>query len=66
MLLVPGMDPLLNLLVRDAFAALKRDYGPLDAGNLPFIRVEIVVERLGGEVRSGCAQYSWRAFLAVS
>ena len=53
MLLVPGMDPLLNLLVRDAFAALKRDYGPLDAGNLPFIRVEIVVERLGGEEGAG-------------
>jgi hypothetical protein len=64
MLLVPKIDPLLNLLVRDAFAALKRDYGPPDAGNLPF--VEIVVERLSGEVRSGCAQYSWRAFLAAS
>jgi hypothetical protein len=48
MLLVPGIDPLLNLLVRDAFAALKGD-GPSDAGNPPFIRIEIVVERLGGE-----------------
>ena len=53
MLVVPGIDPVLDLLVRGAFAAVKRGYGPLDAGNLSFIRVEILVERLGGEEGAG-------------
>ena len=53
MLAVPGIDPIPDFLVRNAAAAVKRDYGPFDAGNLPFIRVEVLVERLGGEEGPG-------------
>jgi hypothetical protein len=35
--------------VRDVFAALKGGDGALDAGNLPFIDVEIFLDGFGGE-----------------
>jgi hypothetical protein len=34
--------------VWNALAAIKRDKSPLDTGDLPFVHVEIRVERLGG------------------
>ena len=50
-LAAPGTDPVLDLFVRGALAAVERGNSLLDAGDLPFVYVEVRVERLGGEKR---------------
>ena len=47
-----GINPVLDLLVRHAIAIIERRHSPLNAGDLPFVHVEIRVERLGGEKRA--------------
>jgi hypothetical protein len=49
---LPRADPLLDALVRNAFAAVERGEGSRDAGDLPLVRVEIRGDCLGGEERT--------------
>jgi hypothetical protein len=51
-LVAPGINPVLDLLVRNAIATIERRHGSLDAGDLPFVHVEILIERFGGEKRA--------------
>jgi hypothetical protein len=44
---------LLDALVRNAFAAVKRGEGSRDAGDLPLVRVEVRGDCLGGKERTG-------------
>jgi hypothetical protein len=45
----PGSDPILNLVMRNPFAAIERGDGAPDAGHLPFIEFEIFADGLGSE-----------------
>src|SRR3954452_16688825 len=54
-LAAPGINPGFNLLVRDAFSAIKRPHRLPDARHLPFVDVEIFAERLGCQKRSAAA-----------
>lgn len=49
--LIPGRDPMFDLFMRNALASIERGNGTLYAGNLPFVDLEICVDRLGGEKR---------------
>src|SRR5438552_3363065 len=52
----PGCDPILDPLVGDRFAAIEGRDRPLDAGNLPLVDVEVLVDRLGREEGTAAAR----------
>ena len=41
-LTAPGLDPVLDLFMRNALAAVERGHGSLDAGDLPLVHLEII------------------------
>ena len=51
----PRADPLFDALVCNPLAAIKRNHGLLNAGDLPLVQVQVFVYRLGGEERSAPA-----------
>src|SRR5258708_28703124 len=58
----PGCDPILDLLVRNSFAAIERGDRLLDAGNLPLIDVEVLLDRLAREERTAAARVLGQSF----
>src|SRR5208282_4985835 len=54
-LAAPRRDPFLDLLVGNPLAAVERRDRLLDAGDLPLVDIEILVDRLGREKRAAAA-----------